>query len=237
MRFATVTTGELDDRCSAGRGWERNPRAKPETDPRPERMLSAEPDPAPRHIKSTRHIQGSPFVSMSHIKRWGPLSIVPCWWETVRAHPNLIAEENINREEEQPDAEASSYCGVAQSLQESRVGLSSYTTVSVWVPTWKLEQMHRNNMRCKVLLNVRRKSWHPGYLVQVFASASSWPTLRTQTLCSDNNMWLECYKCSVCKTDDCAFHLLTIASEIIDLAKELWQHGFTEKKCTPLYSI
>lgn len=52
----------------------------------------------------------------------------------------LIGEENIDWEEKQSDPNNCSSCSFAQSLQESRVGLSRHTLVLVWVFTWKLRQ-------------------------------------------------------------------------------------------------
>lgn len=66
---------------------------------------------------------------------------------TVRAHPDLIGEENINGDEEQPNANCSSHCSVAQTLQESRVSRRTYTPVWVWVSTGRLKQVQTNKRR------------------------------------------------------------------------------------------
>lgn len=129
MRFATVQTDELADRCCAGQGWGRHPRAKPERDPRPERTPSAEPDPEHRHDESTRSIESSLLPYKCLTQHW---DVTVC---VGRARPNLIGEEKINGEEEEPDAKGSSSCSVAQPLQEPRVGFDSYATVCVWVPS------------------------------------------------------------------------------------------------------
>lgn len=64
VRFATVQTDELAGRCCAGQGGGRNPRAKPERDPRPERTLSAEPDPEHGHSESSaRRIESVGFLT------------------------------------------------------------------------------------------------------------------------------------------------------------------------------
>lgn len=129
MRFATVQTDELADRCCAGQGWGRDPREKPERDPRPERTLSAEPDPEHRHAEGHKRHRVS-LPSSKCLAQHCDMAVC-----TGGARPNLIGEENVNREEEQSDANGGANGSVAQTLQESRVGCNSYATVFVWVPT------------------------------------------------------------------------------------------------------
>lgn len=56
-RFATAPTREQADRCSAGPGWRRNSRAKPERDPRPERRPSPERDPGQTHSEHKESVR------------------------------------------------------------------------------------------------------------------------------------------------------------------------------------
>lgn len=71
---AAVQTDELNDCCSAGQGWRRNPRTQPERGPHPERTLSAEPGPEHRKREEEQAVMSqSAFTQICNITAIGPL--------------------------------------------------------------------------------------------------------------------------------------------------------------------